>query len=552
MTSRGQSFVATYMAWDTSTNVFAKGDAANHTIVLNRDGVIAAATNAVTEISSSTVTVTGAYALALTTAEATCNTIWIGGQSSSANISIIPITFAMEQLPVAAPGTNNGLVTVGSGAGQISMASGFVNSNVQQWEGLPPLALTAGLVQASATVTGITSQAQFGVNVVTIAGAVAGSSLALGNTNVVNIGGTAIQQASGFAQVNLVQWEALPPLPLTGGGLVQASAAASVSGTVNANVIQINGSAVQAASGFAQVNLVQWEGLPPLALSAGLVQATATLQGTTSIAQFGVNVVTWEGDPPNRLQNGLVQVATVSGAAAGVLTTVNANAIQIAGIPAATSLAGGNVNVVSIAGLGTSTSFAAGNVNLTTWQGAGPNPLQNGLVQVAQVSGAATSVIGAVGSVTGNVGGNVVGSVGSVTARVTANTDQWAGVTVNALISGRVDASVGQMQPNSIQTGTFNPGALATTVFATNFLTSALVDITAENAIADALLDRSNAIETGLTPRQAWRLGAAADGGVTSGAGTTGFHIVGAGVSTARVSAVTDQSGNRLAVTLTL
>ncbi len=72
------------------------------------------------------------------------------------------------------------------------------------------------------------------------------------------------------------------------------------------------------------------------------------------------------------------------------------------------------------------------------------------------------------------------------------------------------------------------------------------------NENADALLDRADAIETGLTPRQAWRLGAASDGGVLAGALTTDVTIKGAGVATTRVEATVDAGGNRSAVILTL
>lgn len=67
---------------------------------------------------------------------------------------------------------------------------------------------------------------------------------------------------------------------------------------------------------------------------------------------------------------------------------------------------------------------------------------------------------------------------------------------------------------------------------------------------AAALLDLSNGIETGLTPRQALRLLAAVAVGVTTGMeGTTGV-FKGAGVATTRVQATLD-GNNRTAVTLT-
>lgn len=70
------------------------------------------------------------------------------------------------------------------------------------------------------------------------------------------------------------------------------------------------------------------------------------------------------------------------------------------------------------------------------------------------------------------------------------------------------------------------------------------------NSIADAYLDRADAIETGLTPRQATRLAAASDAGVTSGGATTTFIIRNAVANSKnRVTATVDSDGNRSVVT---
>jgi len=67
---------------------------------------------------------------------------------------------------------------------------------------------------------------------------------------------------------------------------------------------------------------------------------------------------------------------------------------------------------------------------------------------------------------------------------------------------------------------------------------------------ADALLDRTNAIETGLTLRQAQRLIAAASAGKLSGAATTTIVIRNAVQdSKARITATVDPDGNRSAIT---
>lgn len=126
------------------------------------------------------------------------------------------------------------------------------------------------------------------------------------------------------------------------------------------------------------------------------------------------------------------------------------------------------------------------------------------------LSGSAGSVTGAVGSVTGNVGGNVVGSVASVTNPVTAGT--VSDKTGYALTSGERDA------------------------------------------IAAALLDLTDAIESGITPRKAIRA-IAARAGLLSGAGTGTEVLKGLGQGsggTTRITYTVDASGNITAATLNL
>ena len=66
---------------------------------------------------------------------------------------------------------------------------------------------------------------------------------------------------------------------------------------------------------------------------------------------------------------------------------------------------------------------------------------------------------------------------------------------------------------------------------------------------AEGLLDLTDAIEPGLTPRGAMRLGAAADAGQLSGADVNAPEITNAvDQSKVRISATTDDDGNRLTV----
>lgn len=107
MPSRGQSVVLTYIAWDTSANAGKSGDVANHTLRWIKDGTSAVQTNSPSEIDATNAP--GAYKLTLTAAECTCDTGTLVGKSSTANVSIIPVAIAFEQLPTATPGANAGV-----------------------------------------------------------------------------------------------------------------------------------------------------------------------------------------------------------------------------------------------------------------------------------------------------------------------------------------------------------------------------------------------------------------------------------------------------------
>jgi hypothetical protein len=126
MPSRGQSVVLTYIAWDTNANVGKTGDVANHTLRWIKDGTSSAPTNSPSEIDATNAP--GAYKLTMTTAECTCDTGTLAGKSSTANVSIVPVSITFEQLPTVAAGATNGLPLVDS--------SGRVKSNLEAIDGL--------------------------------------------------------------------------------------------------------------------------------------------------------------------------------------------------------------------------------------------------------------------------------------------------------------------------------------------------------------------------------------------------------------------------------
>lgn len=107
MASKGQSLTIQYVAWDTDNNAGKTGDVSNHTLRWVKDGSSAAPTNSPSEVDATNAP--GVYKITLTAAECDC---WVGtlcGKSSTADVSIIPLTLTFEQLPTAAAGTENGL-----------------------------------------------------------------------------------------------------------------------------------------------------------------------------------------------------------------------------------------------------------------------------------------------------------------------------------------------------------------------------------------------------------------------------------------------------------
>jgi hypothetical protein len=145
-----------------------------------------------------------------------------------------------------------------------------------------------------------------------------------------------------------------------------------------------------------------------------------------------------------------------------------------------------------------------------------------------------------------------------------------------ALVSGRIDASVGAMAADVVTAAAIAADAIGASELAASAVTeiqaglstldaagvrsavglaSANLDTqldalptASENAIA--LLDTASGIETSITPRQAIRLILAASAGKLSGAATSTVIIRNVGDTKDRVTATVDADGNRSAVTV--
>jgi len=111
-------------------------------------------------------------------------------------------------------------------------------------------------------------------------------------------------------------------------------------------------------------------------------------------------------------------------------------------------------------------------------------------------------------------------------------------------VSGAV--ALGVIQNGNVVAGVTNP--VAVNSLANNVVTSAALDATAVNEIADGLLDRTNGIDIGLTPRHALELAAASVLQKLTGAGT-GTERVRNFADTADLATVTvDGAGNKSAI----
>lgn len=227
-----------------------------------------------------------------------------------------------------------------------------------------------------------------------------------------------------------------------------------------------------------------------------------------------VNFVTTAADPTDSVRFGLTGLANaVPGAAGGLF---------IAGTNAATTITTGL------------TTHFIGTVDIvTTYTGNTPQTGDN-FARLGAPAGASVSAdivainakttnlpaapasttnitAGTIATVSGNVNGNVGGSVASVTGLTASNLD--------ATISSRLASASYTIPPTA-------------------------------NQNADALLDRTDAVETGWSIRMVQRILFAVLGGKASGMGTaTGIFRSGTDAKD-RVTATIDASGNRTAVTL--
>jgi len=199
-----------------------------------------------------------------------------GGASSitlQANASSVP-NFYNNQTVV---------LTVGTGAGQSAVIQSYASGThvatiTGSWATTPASGtgyvvygggINTANVQQINNATAVTSSAQFGVNIVTVGGAIP-NPLVTGLFPASTSGGAISTVANIASGVNVTQWLGNPPNPLVT-GLVAASAS--------------GGSISTAAAITSGVSVTLWQGSPPNPLVSGLVPTSVSGMPTVIISQ---------------------------------------------------------------------------------------------------------------------------------------------------------------------------------------------------------------------------------------------------------------------------
>lgn len=230
-------------------------------------------------------------------------------------------------------------------------------------------------------------------------------------------------------------------------------------------------------------------------------------------------------------------------------------------------------NVVQWLGTAASTPTVAGvpNVNVKTW-----NDLATvALPLVPTVAGRTldVSATGEGGVDWANVGSpttavNLSGTTIAVTQKVDVDTIKTNPVVnggtitfpTTATLASTTNITAGTITTATNLTNAPTSGDFTATMktsIGTAVAASAVASVTAgctlttgeRNSVADALLDRTDGVETSLSPRGALRLITSASAAKLSGAATTTVTIRNVGDTKDRITATVDSSGNRSAVT---
>jgi hypothetical protein len=247
---------------------------------------------------------------------------------------------------------------------------------------------------------------------------------------------------------------------------------------------------------------------------------------STSSAQLGVNLVNISGSP-------------VSATSAQIGT----NLVNIAGSAVSTSTAQLGVNLVNIAGSAVNTATAQIGANIVS-------TAANAITGTSLDATAGAEIADAVWdeAASGHVSAGTFGIYNAATQG--ANVTQWNGSNVSApSVSGVPKVDVSHMGGSTLSTSTAQIGVNTVSV-ATDAITNTALNSNAVTEIVAGLL--AGVVEGAYTVNDVLKLMASIAAGKASGLDSNAPVYRNLGDTLNRISATTDASGNRTAVTLNL
>jgi hypothetical protein len=310
----------TYIAWDTGNQVGKTGDVANHTLRWVKDGTASAPTNAASEVSAAYCP--GLYKVTLTSTETDANLGTLAGISSTSGVSIIPKEIQFERLPDAAPAASGGLLTVGTGTGQINPSSGKIACTIAAGD-LATDSITAAALKADAV-----AEIQSGLSTLTVSDIRSAVGLASANLD------TQLSGIVGYIDTEVAAIKAktdnLPASPASASDCLTAAGVRSAIGLASANL----DTQLATIAGYIDTEVAAIKAKTdtlPSAFPTNFASLAITSGGAVSLSASGLDAVTIETG-----LNARQALAIIASASAGVLAGANTTTVTIAaaGVPA--------------------------------------------------------------------------------------------------------------------------------------------------------------------------------------------------------------------------
>jgi len=324
----------------------------------------------------------------------------------------------------------------------------------------------------------------------------------------------------------------------------------TVAGTLDVNVTNWKGSTAPAMTGDAYARLGAPSGASVSADILSLLQATIVRTGTAQAgAASSITLDAGASAVDSLYKDATVIITSGTGVGQSRMISAYVGATKVASVspnwitsPDATSVfmvltSNGLADLRLISGSALATTSAQIGVNVVN---------VGGTVQTAG------DIIGKIGTPAGASVSADIAAIKSDTGTISAATTAAAIRTAVGLASANLDTQLGLIASYiDTEIGTLQTTATAIKAKTDNLpaAPAATSDIPTANANADALLDRANGIETGLTLRQAFRLVSSVLFGKVSGGGTGTEVFRDFGDTKARITATVDASGNRTAIT---